>query len=292
MSELRKREEIEEKFKWNINKIYSNIETWEKDFESLKSQAMKLNEYSGKLTNGEKILEYLKFNEEISRKAENLFIYAHLKYDEDTSNTTYQALMSKIDIYMAEFASYTAFFVPEILSLEDKFIEAEINRVSELKNYKFLIEDILKEKPHILSKEMEELLAAASDCLDAPSAIHSILTNADMTFGKLEDEEGNEVELTEGNYSSFIKSKNINVRKAAFERLFGEYDKLKNTLATSLTASIKTFNFSSKVRKYSSALEASLKPNNIPLDVYRNAIKVINDNLNSLHRYVEIKKSY
>ncbi|WP_238918471.1 oligoendopeptidase F [Clostridium sp. YIM B02555] len=290
MSELRKREEIEDKFKWNINKIYTNIETWEKDFESLKSQAMKLNEYSGKLTNGEKILEYLKFNEEISRKAENLFIYAHLKYDEDTSNTTYQALMSKIDIYMAEFASYTAFFVPEILSLEDKFIEAEINRVSELKNYKFLIEDILKEKPHILSKEMEELLAAASDCLDAPSAIHSILTNADMTFGKLEDEEGNEVELTEGNYSSFIKSKNINVRKAAFERLFGEYDKLKNTLATSLTASIKTFNFSSKVRKYSSALEASLKPNNIPLDVYRNAIKVINDNLNSLHRYVEIKK--
>ncbi|WP_459478741.1 oligoendopeptidase F [Clostridium saccharoperbutylacetonicum] len=290
MSELRKREEIEDKFKWNISKIYTNVETWEKDFESLKSQAIKLNEYSGKLTNGEKILEYLKFNEKISRKAENLFIYAHLKYDEDTSNTTYQALMSKIDIYMAEFASYTAFFVPEILSLEDKFIEAEINRVSELKNYKFLIEDILKEKPHILSKEMEELLAAASDCLDAPSAIHSILTNADMTFGKLEDEEGNEVELTEGNYSSFIKSKNRNVRKAAFEKLFGEYDKLKNTLATSLTASIKTFNFSSKVRKYSSALEASLNPNNIPLDVYRNAIKVINDNLNSLHRYVEIKK--
>jgi len=290
MSELKKRDEIKDEFKWKIDKIYKNTEDWEKDFEELKKEAVKLREFSGKLTNGESILEYFVLNEKISRKAETLYVYAHLKYDEDTSNSTYQSLMSKVDIYMAEFASYTAFFVPEILSLDDKFIEDEINRVEGLKPFKFLIEDILKEKPHILSKEMEELLAAASDCLDAPSAIHSILTNADMTFGKIEDENGNEVELTEGNYSSFIRSKNKDVRKAAFERLFGEYEKLKNTLATSLTASIKTFNFSSKVRKYNSALEASLKPNNIPLEVYRNAVKVINDNLNSLHRYVQIKK--
>ncbi len=290
MGDLKKREEIEEKFKWNVDKIYINIEDWEKDFEELKSEAVKLKDYSGKLTNGEVILEYFKVNEKISRKAENLFIYAHLKYDEDTSNPTYQSLMSKIDIYMAEFASYTAFFVPEILSLDEKFIRDETDRLDELKKFRFLIEDILKEKPHILSKEMEELLAAASDCLDAPSAIHSILVNADMTFGKIEDEEGNEVELTEGSYSSFIKSKDSKVRKAAFEKLFGEYDKLKNTLATSLTASIKTFNFSSRVRNYNNALEASLKPNNIPLEVYENAVKVINGNLDSLHRYVKVKK--
>ncbi|NRT73758.1 oligoendopeptidase F [Clostridium beijerinckii] len=290
MSDLKKREEIEDKFKWKVDKIYKSIEEWEKDFEDVKNEAVKLKDFSGKLVNGEAILDYLKFNEKVSRKAENLFIYAHLKCDEDTSNTTYQSLMSKVDIYMAELASYTAFFVPEILSLDDGFIKSEINRLDELKQFEFLIEDILKEKPHILSKEMEELLAAASDCLDAPSAIHNILTNADMTFGKIEDEDGNEVELTEGNYSSFIRGKNREVRKAAFERLFGEYDKLKNTLATSLSASIKTFNFSSRVRKYNNALEASLKPNNIPLEVYKNAIKVINNNLDSLHRYVKIKK--
>ncbi|GEA29332.1 oligoendopeptidase F [Clostridium diolis] len=290
MSDLKKREEIEDKFKWKVDKIYKSIEDWEKDFEDVKNEAVKLKDFSGKLVNGEAILDYLKFNEKVSRKAENLFIYAHLKCDEDTSNTTYQSLMSKVDIYMAELASYTAFFVPEILSLDDSFIKSEINRLDGLKQFEFLIEDILKEKPHILSKEMEELLAAASDCLDAPSAIHNILTNADMTFGKIEDEDGNEVELTEGNYSSFIRGKNREVRKAAFERLFGEYDKLKNTLATSLSASIKTFNFSSRVRKYNNALEASLKPNNIPLEVYKNAIKVINNNLDSLHRYVKIKK--
>ncbi|WP_160687358.1 oligoendopeptidase F [Clostridium sp. C2-6-12] len=290
MSELKKREDIKEEFKWKVEKIYPSIEAWEKDFEGLKNEAIKLKDYSGKLTSGEVILEYFQVNEDISRKAENLYVYAHLKSDEDTSNPTYQSLMSKIDIYMAEFASYTAFFVPEILSLEDKFIEAEMNRIEGLKKFEFLIKDILKEKPHILSKEMEELLAAASDCLDAPSAIHNILTNADMTFGKIKDEEGKEVELTEGNYSSFIKSKNKVVRKDAFQKLFGEYEKLKNTLATSLTASIKTFNFNSRVRKYNSALEASLNPNNIPVEVYKNAVKVINDNLASLHRYVKIKK--
>ena len=290
MSELKKREEIEEKYKWKVDKIYKNVEEWEKDFEALKKEAIKLKDYSGQLTSGEKILEYLKVNEEISRKAEVLYIYAHLKCDEDTSNSKYQSLMNKIDIYMAEFSSYTAFFVPEILALEDGVIEKEINRIDELKPFKFLFDDILKEKPHILSKEMEELLAAASDCLDAPSAIHNILTNADMTFGKIKDEEGKEVELTEGNYSSFIKSKDRSVRKAAFEKLFGEYKKLENTLATSLTCSIKNFNFSARVRKYESALEASLKPNNIPLEVYKNALKVIDNNLDSLHRYVKVKK--
>ena len=290
MSELKKREEIDDKYKWKIDKVYKSIEDFEKDFEEVKKEAVKLQDYSGKLTNGETILEYLKLNEKVSRKVENLFIYAHLKSDEDTSNATYQALMSKIDIYMAEFSSYTAFFVPEILALDDKFIMDEIDRIEEMHQYKFLFEDILKEKPHILSKEMEELLASASDCLDAPSAIHNMLTNADMTFGKIKDEEGNEVELTEGNYSSFIRSKDRNVRKAAFEKLFSEYEKFKNTLATSLTASIKTFNFNSKVRKYESALEASLQPNNIPLDVYKNAVKVMNDNVSSLHRYVKIKK--
>lgn len=290
VSELKKREEIEDKFKWKVDKIYKDLDDWEKDFEELKKEAIILKDYSGKLNTGEKILEYLKVNEKLSRKAESLFMYAHLKSDEDTSNSLYQSLMSKVDIYMAEFSSYTAFFVPEILSLDDGFIEEEIKRLDDLKQFKFLFDDILKEKPHILSTEMEELLASASDCLDAPSAIHKILTNADMTFGKIKNEEGKTVELTEGNYSSFIRSTDRKVRETAFKQLFAEYDKLKNTLATSLTCSIKNFNFSSKVRHYGSTLEASLKPNNIPVEVYKNAVKVMNDNLDSLHRYVDIKK--
>lgn len=287
---LKKREEIVETDKWSVSEIYSSDEAWEIDYKELQKEAPQLLEFEGKLKDGDVLLKYLELNEKISRKAEKIYVYAHLKSDEDTKNTKYQGLMNKIDAYMAEYATYSAYFVPELLSFEDGFIEGEIKRLDGLKPYEFLLLEILKEKPHVLSKKEEELLAAASDCLDAPSSIHSIMTNADMKFGKVKDEDGEEVELTEGNYSSFIKSKNREVRKAAFKTLFSKYKGFENTLATTLSSSIKTFNFSAKIRNYNSALESSLKPNDIPLEVYKNAIKTINDNIKSLHRYVGIKK--
>lgn len=287
---VKKREEINLEDKWKLEKIYANEDDWEKDFNILKKESPKLREFAGKLNDKEEILKYLELNEKVSRLGETLYVYAHMKSDEDTSNQKYQSYMNKIDAFMAEFASYGAFFVPEILALPDEFIKDLIKNDERFKIYEFMLMDILKEKPHILTKEMEELLALASDCLDAPSSIHNMLTNADMTFGNIKDEDGDEVELTEGNYSSFIKSKDRSVREAAFKRLFGEYKKFDNTLATTLTSSVKSFNFSARVRKYESPIEASLSPNDIPVSVYENAIKTINDNLSSLHRYVKIKK--
>ena len=287
---VKKREEINLEDKWKLEKIYANEDAWEKDFNILKKESPKLREFAGKLNDKEEILKYLELNEKVSRLGETLYVYAHMKSDEDTSNQKYQSYMNKIDAFMAEFASYGAFFVPEILALPDEFIKDIIKNDERFKIYEFMLMDILKEKPHILTKEMEELLALASDCLDAPSSIHNMLTNADMTFGNIKDEDGDEVELTEGNYSSFIKSKDRSVREAAFKRLFGEYKKFDNTLATTLTSSVKSFNFSARVRKYESPIEASLSPNDIPVSVYENAIKTINDNLSSLHRYVKIKK--
>ena len=292
MSNVKKlplREEIPQEYKWNVEKIYKDIETWEKDFEDLKKYAVKAKEYQGKLGDKSKFIEYLKLNEDINRKTEKLFIYAHLKSDEDTGNNKYMVLKDKIDTYIAELSSYGAFFVPEILSLDDSIINSYLND-EELKLYKFLLEDILKEKPHVLTKDMEELLAQVSDCLDAPDNIYNTFTNADMTFGEIKNDEGNTVELTEGNYSSFIRSKNREVRKNAFEKLFGSYRKYENTLGVMLTSSVKNDVFASKIRKYNSSLEASLKPNNIPVEVYTNAIDTINKNLSSLHRYVKLKK--
>lgn len=287
---LKKREEIEDKYKWKVNKIFSTDEEWEKTFEDLKKEAPSLKDFEGKLNNEENILAYLNKYVDLGIKAEIVYVYAHLKCDEDTSNPKYQAMMNKVDSYMAEFASYTAYFVPEILSLEDNFIRNIIKSNEKLKMYSFMFEDILKEKPHILNKEQEELLAQVSDCLDAPDSIHNMLTNADMKFGKIVDEDGEKVELTEGNYSGFIKSKDRKVREEAFKTLFKSYKDLENTFATTLTSSIKNFNFSAKVRKYNSALEASLKPNDIPLEVYKNSLKTIDENLKSLHRYVALKK--
>lgn len=289
---LPKREEIPQKYKWNIEKIYESPEHWEKDFKSLKEKAPSIKEYQGKLNSPEALVNYLKESEELGRLAEKLMVYAHLKSDEDTSNTTYQALKGNIDSYLAELNSLNAFFVPEILSLSEEYIFEAIEKVEDLKLYDFFLKDIIKSKPHVLSKNEEELLASVADNLEAPGNIFNMLTNADMTFPIITDEKGNKVELTEGNYSTFIKNKDRRVRKEAFEGLFNTYKKYQNTLGTSLSSSMKGFIFESKVRKYSSALESSLKPNNIPLAVYENALKTINDNVNLLHRYVKLKKKF
>ena len=287
---LKKREEINSKDKWKVEKIFKSDEEWEAAFKNLQEEAPKLKDFEGKLSNAENIKAFLDKYVDLGIKAETIYVYAHLKCDEDTSNSKYQAMMNKVDAYMAEFASFTAYFVPEILSLDENLVKDIINNTEDLKLYKFMFEDILKEKPHILSKSEEELLASVSDCLEAPSSIHNMLTNADMRFGNIIDEDGEKVELTEGNYSGFIKSKNRDVRKEAFKALFNRYKDLENTLATTLSSSIKNFNFGAKIRKYNSALEASLKPNDIPVEVYKNAVKTIDDNLKSLHRYVSLKK--
>lgn len=287
---VKKRNEIPEEYKWKLNKIFSSDENWEEELQNLKKESVKLKAFKGKLSDKEEILKYLACNEELSRKAEKLYVYAHMKSDEDTTNTKYQAMMSKIDSYMSEFSSYGAFFVPELLSLKDGFIEGLIEDDDRFKAYDFLLKDILKDKPHTLSESVEEVLALAIECFEAPSNIQNMLSNADMKFGFLNDEEGDEVELTEENYSVFIRSKDRKVRETAFKMLFGEYKKLENTFATTLSSSIKNFNFSAKLRKYDSPLQASLAPNDIPVEVYKNAIKTMDDNVGALHRYVRIKK--
>ncbi|EIL8446338.1 oligoendopeptidase F [Clostridium perfringens] len=290
VKKLRRRDEIPESDKWRIDKIYETPAKWNEELSKLKEEAPKLKDFEGKLGNKEDLKAFLLLNEKLSRKLGKLYVYAHMRSHEDTSNPEMQSLVNKIDPYSAEFSSYTAYFVPEILSLKEGTIENFINEDKDLKQYKIYFEMILNEKPHILSKEVESVLASVSDCLGAPESIYSMLTNSDMTFGEIVDESGRKVELTEGNYSSFIKSKDRKVREAAFKLLFGTYKKYENTLATSLTSSIKNFVFESKTRKYNSSLEASLKPNNIPVEVYYNALKTVDENMDALHRYVRIKK--
>ncbi|MDF2505807.1 MAG: oligoendopeptidase [Clostridium sp.] len=291
IKQTKTRDMIDEKYKWKIEKVYKDVDTWEDDFRRVKEFAPKIASLAGKLGKGETLLEFYKLDEEASRILEKLFIYAHQRSDEDTTNTTFQTLKSKIDAYLSEFKSAEAFFVPELLSIPEETIKNEMERVTELKLYDFAIKDILKMKPHVLSKSEEELLASVSDCLESPGNIFSMLSNADMTFPKIKDEDGKEAELTEVKYSNFIKSKNREVRKQAFTTLFNTYGNYKNTFAQILSSSIKNFVFQSKTRHYKNSLECSLKPNDIPVSVYDNVVETVNKNLkSSLHRYVDVKK--
>lgn len=286
---LKKREEIENQFKWKVEKIYKNTDEFEKDFTRLQEMVPEISLYQGKLNKEDKLLEYLKLDEKISRLAGKLVIYAHMKHDEDTGNSTYQSLKDKIFAYIAELSSKQAFFVPEILSINEDTLRKSLEK-EDLKMYKFMIEDILKKKDHILSKEKEELLAAVSDCMQGPEKIYSALSDADITFPEIKNEDGEKEELTEAKYNRFIQSKDRSVREEAFKTLFNTFKKYKNTMAASLTSNVKNFVFNSKTRKYKNSLESSLKPNNIPVEVYHNTVKTIDDNLDSLHRYVKVKK--
>ena len=287
---IKTRDSIEGKYKWKVEKLYENVSKWEEEFKRLKEEAPILKTFSSQLNNPEKLMEFLKKYEDISRFSDKIFMYAHLKSDEDTTNTVYQGLKSKIDTFMAEFRSYYAYLEPEILSLPEDYLEKAMIKIPELKDYSFFLQDILKQKPHTLNKEEEELLASVSDCLGAAGNIYSMLTNADMTFPIIKDEEGNEVELTEVNYGTFIRSKDRDVREKAFKALFNTYKKYINTISTSLTSNIKNLILETKIRKYSSCLETSLKPNNIPLEVYHSSLETVSKHINLLHRYVDIKK--
>jgi oligoendopeptidase F len=290
VKKLKTRDQIDNMHKWKVEKMYKDSAQWEEDFEILKSKAPKMQKFSGKLGNSQDLLSFLESNIELQRLLDRLLVYAHLRGDEDTAKAEFQVLKNKVDTYAAEVSSITAFFVPELLSLPEGAVEEAISKLPELKLYEFYLKDILSQKPHTLSAVEEKLLASVSDCLNAPGNIFGMLTNADMTFPIIKDEEGNDIELTEGNYSSFIKSKDRRVRKDAFEALFGTYKGFKNTLTTALTSSTKNFIFNAKIRNYASALESSLKPNNIPVGVYHNVVDTINNNLASLHKYVSIKK--
>ena len=289
---IKTRSDVPEECKWGVNEVYKDTKSWESDFDILKDKSSELSLYNGKLGDSKELLKYFKLDEKLSRLAEKLYIYAHLRSDEDASNAEFQALKDKIDVFMAKLKGYSAFFVPEILSLGDKKIEKEINEEKDLELYRFYLKNILRQKAHFLSKEEEKIMASVSECLDAPGNIFGMLAYADMTFPVIKDENGNDVEITEANYMEFIRSKDRKVREEAFKALFSTYYKYRNTLSVSLTSSMKNFIFQSRIRKYNSSIEFSLEPNNISTKVFYNTIDTIDKNLDKLHRYVKLKKKY
>ena len=290
VDKIKTRDEIEQKYKWKVERMYSSDEIWEEDFKAIKEHVSDLLKFKGKLHVGSELLNYLISYEEMASLFENLIVYAHLRSDEDKSNSKYQVMMDRISAFGAEFSGVISFFLPEILSLEESEIQKSIDETNGLKHYEKYIKNIFEGKPHVLSEAEENILAQVSDCLSAPNNIYTMLSNADMTFPKIKNEHGVEVELTDTNYSTFITSKDRRVREEAFKALFGTYKSLENTISTTYTASVKNNIFESKIRKYDSCLEASLKPNKIPVEVYKNVVNTINNRIESLHRYVDLKK--
>ncbi|WP_195940200.1 oligoendopeptidase F [Romboutsia sp. 1001713B170131_170501_G6] len=286
------RSKIEDKFKWNLEQMYKNKDEVEKDISKVKELIQKAKEYKGNLAESfENLYNALNISEQASRLLQNLYVYTHMKQHEDTRINENQGLATKTDMLATELSTATSYMVPEIIAIEDEKLK-EFMKDEKLSFYEKHIKEILREKPHTLSESEEEILAAASDITKVSEDVYDMFSFADLEFPEIEDEEGNKVKLTHSNYSVFLKSKNPRVRKDAFKAMYLVYGKYKNTFASTLYGGIKSEIFYSKIRKYKSALEASLFQDDISVDVYNNLIKAVDESLPTLNKYVDLKKMF
>lgn len=283
--------EIEDKYKWDLTKIYKDEKEWQKDFDDVKEKILKVLEYKDSfLSNGKKLYEYLKYDEEVSRKLEKIYYYAHLNYDADTLDEKYKVMTNKVSDLFTKYNELSSFVVPEILKLDEEKLNTFYKDEEKLEDYRFSIENIYRFKNHTLDEEKEKMLSNLSKCLSNPEETYEALTDSDFEYDYITDEKGNKVKLNESNYSLFIKSKDRSVRKKAFEMLHNKYKKYIRTITSTYKGEVENNVVLAKIRNYDSAISASLYSDNVPVDIYNNLIKVVNDNMNVLYDYYDLKK--
>lgn len=288
---LPNRKDIEEKLTWDLEDIFSTDEEWEKEYTLVKEKIGEAKNYIEILQeSANQLLKVLKFQMEVSERLGKLYTYAHMRYDQDTGNSFYQGLNARAQSLYAQFASSFSFVVPEILALDEATLQKFLKENKELQLYKHAIDEINLQRGHILSSEQEALLAQASDVLHASSNTFGMLNNADLEFPTTKDENGEEVQISHGNFIRFLESKDRTVREEAFKKVYETYGKYTNTFASTLGGAVKKDNFYATVRKYDSARHAALANNHIPEKVYDNLVETINKNLHLLHRYIKLRK--
>jgi oligoendopeptidase F len=288
---LPKRDEIDDKYKWKIEDIYSSDDYWEEDFEKVKRMAGEILKFKGQLgSSSTKLLECLEFSDGMLRLNDKVFVYARMKRDEDNANAVYQSLTDRAMALSTEVYAAISFIIPEIIAIGEETLKAFMEENKALKIYRHFFNENLRQKEHILSDKEEQILALSSELAHTPADIFNMFNNADIKFPFIKDENGEEVELTKGRYIRFLESRDRRVRKDAFHALYSSYYKNRNTLAASLANNIKKNRFYSTVRKYKSSLEASLDLDNVSTGVYNNLIDTVSSNLNLLHRYLKLRK--
>lgn len=285
------REEIDAKYKWDLESMYANDELWEEDFKKAQGLAEKVTEYKGRtVESSATLLEVLKLRDELFRLTENVVVYARMRSDEDSRKSTYQALADRGMSLAAQIEEKASFIIPEILLLDESDLKKYLEEEEGLKIYAHYLEKAFGKKEHILSKEEEALLAQMGEVANSPENVFSMLNDADIKFPIIKDENNNDVEITHGNFIPLMESKDRRVRRDAFEGVYHTYKELENTFAATLNGCVKKNIFYAKARKYSSSIEASLDQNNIPVSVYDNLVESVNNNLDAMHKYMEIRK--
>ena len=284
------RNEINEKDTWDLSTIFETDQKWEEELALLTEETKQAASLEGHLLDSaESLLNITERYLDLSRRLEKLYVYAHMKNDQDTRVAKYQEYYAKAMTLYSQLDQVFSFYEPEFMAITEEQYQNFLAEEPKLQPYKHFFDKLLQNKDHVLSQREEELLAGAGEIFGAASETFAILDNADIVFPFVKDEDGNEVQLSHGVYMRLVESKNREVRRGAYEALYATYEQYQHTYAKTLQTNVKVQNYRAKVRNYKSAREAALAANFVPESVYDNLVSAVRKHLPLLHRYLELR---
>lgn len=285
------RNEVPEELTWRLEDIFENETLWNEEFDAITALVEQASNYENRLANSAAdFLAVLQYSEEVSSRLGKLYVYAHMRNDQDTTNSTYQALESRAVALSSKASAALSFITPEIMDMDEAVIEQYLAEHEDLAVYRQSLKETLMARPHILPAEQEALMAQMGEVRGASSNTFSVLNNADLVFPVIKDDKGEDFQITHGNYIKALESSDRDFRERAFKAVYATYDSFKNTFASTLAGKVKGANATARIRKYDSARHAALSNNFIPEAVYDQLVEAINDHLPLLHRYVALRK--
>ena len=284
------RNEINEKDTWDLSTIFETDQKWEEELARLTEDTKEAASLEGHLLDSaESLLNITERYLDLNRRLEKLYVYAHMKNDQDTRVAKYQEYYAKAMTLYSQLDQVFSFYEPEFMAITEEQYQNFLAEEPKLQPYKHFFDKLLQNKDHVLSQREEELLAGAGEIFGAASETFAILDNADIVFPFVKDEDGNEVQLSHGVYMRLVESKNREVRRGAYEALYSTYEQYQHTYAKTLQTNVKVQNYRAKVRNYKSAREAALAANFVPESVYDNLVSAVRKHLPLLHRYLNLR---
>lgn len=285
------RAEIPQEYKWNIEAMYPDEAKVDKDLQTASQLANEVAEMQGHIMDSSvSLLKMLMIYSTTIRLIEKVFVYSHMRHDEDNANSKFTEMYGKTVSVYTDISATLSFVTPEILESTLEQIHKYIDEQPELETYRFMLEEIMLKKDHTLRKDQEFIMASLSEIVGCPDEIFTVLNDADLNFGMVNDENGMEKPLTHGSYIQFMESENREVRKNAYYSMYNKYKELNNTISSLYSYNVKADAVCSKLRNYESTLERALSSENIPTSVYSNLIDAVHKHLPSMHKYVKIRK--
>lgn len=286
-----KRNEVPEELKWDLTRIFKTDKDWEIAYNQVKKDVQSLSNLKEKFTeSGHKLYEGLNKILTVSRNLEKVYVYATMSSDVDTSNAHYLGYVAQVQALTSQFEAAIAFLNPAILQVPEEKMAQFKSEEPRLNDYAHMLEQITRKRPHTLSAQEERLIADAGDALSTSENTYNVLTNSDMEYGYVQNEDGEMVQLSDGLYSLLIQSQDREVRQNAFDVMYATYDQFKNSLASTLSGEVKEHNYNARVHHYDSAKNAALDENGIPTIVYDTLITEVDQHLDLLHEYVNLRK--